>query len=277
MAYSVAALTPRLQSRYPLRRSGHYSRELADRVDEWFLYWGLLHDERQRTVFRRTDHTYLAAVCWPSCDSDTLYDLARLAAALMARDHEIDTAPPEQAIPMAHTFRSEVSARYDLGGVTGVDPRLQRTLAHLVHPLLRAGRLLQHSPRHRRTTGRPPARRGEPGYRAVLIQDILSAPRELAGGVSENIVAVLSAALRCPAPRALKEATALYEDLTDTYEQAFALLVPPSGHNPGVRAFASALNDFSTGLIEWTSHSVRYTQAETSNWNQADEIVARGL
>ncbi|MFJ7336781.1 hypothetical protein ACIQUU_26495 [Streptomyces sp. NPDC101116] len=304
-------------------------------MDEWFRSWGLLRDERQRTVFRRTDHTHLAAVCWPSCDADTLYDLARLAAVLMARDHEIDTAPPEQSISMARAFRSEVSARYGLGGGTGADPRWTPVFSELWHSLSTRrsprfmDRCLATAPTefltgclvYRRRSGNATeadeltayfstrrvtvAQRidhllaeaslgielddevlGDPLMsrlldldvdRTILIQDILSAPRELAAGESENIVAVLSAALGCTTPRALEEATVLYENLTDTYEQALtALLGSPSGRDHDVRAFASALNDFSTGLIEWTSHSVRYTQAETSNWTKPDEIVARG-
>lgn len=333
MTHPLGSIRPRLRSRHPLRRSAHYSRDLADRVDEWFLSWGLLGDAKQRSVFRHTDHTYLAAVCWPACDADTLYDLARLAAALMARDHEIDTAPPAHGVHMARTFLAEVRAGYDLNSATHTDPRWAPVFGELWHNLS-----ARCSPRYmdRLATALTDFLTGCVSYRrhstaahqdsdlaayfstrrvtvaqrvdhllieaslgteldddvladpltnhllrldvdrTILIQDILSAPRELAEGERENIVAVLAAAHGWPAPRALDEATAFYEDLTDAYQQAHAaLLDSPTGRNPNVRAFAAALNDFSAGLIEWTSHSVRYTRAETSNWNRPDEVVTR--
>ncbi|MFR0359287.1 terpene synthase family protein [Streptomyces sediminimaris] len=335
MTHPPGALRPRLESRHPLRCSAHYSRDLADRVDEWFLSWDLLRDESQRRVFRRTDHTYLAAVCWPRCDAGILYDLARLAAALMARDHEIDTAPADTAISMARAFLTEVRARYDLDGVRGTDPRWAPVFTELWHSLStrRSPRFMDRlataltdfltgclSYRRRGPATPRGARAGGEldGYlstrrltvaqridhllieaglgieldddvladplmgrllhldvdRTILIQDTLSAPRELADGESENLVAVLATDHGCSAQRALHEAMALYDGLTDAYEQAHAaLLDSPTGRDPNVRAFAGALNDFSAGLIEWTSHSVRYTRAEKSIWNQPDEII----
>jgi hypothetical protein len=326
---------PRLRSRSPLRRSAHYSQGLADRVDDWFLSWGMLTDPRQQAVFRRTNHTYLAAVCWPRSGPRALYDLARLAAALMARDHEIDTAPHDDALRNAHAFLTEVRTHYTVPAAEGTDPRwtpvfadlwrsiaayhserfmtrLADALADFVTGCLtyrqttaQAGRPIEveHYLRTRRTTI---AQRidhlltemslgfelDEPLLthplleqllaldvdRTILVQDILSAPRELADGETENLIAVLASCRSCTVHDALVEATTLYEHVTDAYDQTHAALLDTTvGAQSAIRDFASALNDFNAGLIEWTSTSIRYTQADTSHWNTPDEIVTGNI
>jgi hypothetical protein len=110
--------------------------------------------------------------------------------------------------------------------------------------------------------------------RSILVQDILSAPRELASGETENLIAVLTSCRSYSVHEALTEATAMYEQVTDAYDQSHAaLLDAATGALPAVRDFANALNDFNAGLIEWTSGSIRYTRTDTSRWNTPDETV----
>ncbi|MDO0936492.1 hypothetical protein QQY66_34095 [Streptomyces sp. DG2A-72] len=327
-------LRPRLRSRYPLRRSAHYHQDLADGVDRWFLSWGLLPDPRQQTVFRQTNHTYLAAVCWPAADRDTLYDLARLAAALMARDHQIDTAPHDHALDTARAFLTEVRTQYAHPAAEGTDPRwapvftdlwlslaahssprfmtrladsiadfltgcltYRQTTATGGHP-----RDLTHYLRTRRTTI---AQRIDhlltelslcielddtvlthplmdrllflDVERTILVQDILSAPRELADGETENVLAVLAAEHRCTPAEALPDALRLYEQAMDAYDHTHShLLHTDLSRQPHLRAYLTALNDFNTGLIEWTTNSVRYTRSPIAHWTIPDEIVHPG-
>jgi hypothetical protein len=329
----TASLQPRLRSRYPLRRSAHYHQGLADRVDDWFLSWDLLPDPGQQSVFRRTNHTYLAAVCWPRSNPRTLYDLARLAAALMARDHEIDTGPHDGAQRNAQAFLTEVRTHYALPAVEGTDPRWTPVFADLWHSIAayRSERFMSRladalanfitgclTYRRQTTAQADRTSDGLEDYlhtrrttiaqridhlltemslgieldehlltqplveqllaldvdRTILVQDILSAPRELASGETENLIAVLTSCRSYSAHEALAEATAMYEHVTDAYDQSHtALLDAAAGALPAVRDFANALNDFNAGLIEWTSGSIRYTRTDTSRWNTPDETV----
>lgn len=324
-------LRPRLRSRYPLRRSAHYHQGLADQVDNWFLSWGLLPDLRQQTVFRRTNHAYLAAVCWPAADRDTLCDLACLAAALMARDHEIDTAPHDEALRTARAFLTEVRTQYALPEAEGADPRWAPVFTDLWHSLAARSsprfmprladaladfltgcltyrhatamsgqpRDLAHYMRTRRTTiaqridhlltelslgieldetvlTHPLMDRllSLDVERTILVQDILSAPRELADGETENILAVLATEHRCTPAEALPKALRLYEQAMDAYDHTHSqLLRTPLSRQPHITAYLTALNDFNAGLIEWTTNSARYTRTPTDHWTIPGEII----
>ncbi|GAB2766381.1 terpene synthase family protein [Streptomyces bullii] len=327
-AAPVPALTiPPLRRRYPLRRSAHYDAALADEVDTWFLSFGLPTPQQQ--AYRRTNHAYLAAVCWPSADRRTLADLARLAAAVMARDHEIDSAPHPRALAAARSFLNDARhhftphadsdprwapvfinlwqriathrtdrfmdrladaiATYLTGCLTwlqttandsppaGLDAYLatrRTTIAQRVDHLLTEMSLgldlspaaLAHS-----LTKRLHALDVE---RTILVQDLLSAPKELADGETENLLTVLAAERQCTFAEALPDALRLYEQAMDAYDHAHhQLLHTELGRQPPIRAYLNALNDFNTGLIEWTTHSPRYARTAQADWTTPDEII----
>ncbi|SHM43610.1 hypothetical protein SAMN05216268_1119 [Streptomyces yunnanensis] len=110
--------------------------------------------------------------------------------------------------------------------------------------------------------------------RTILIQDLLSAPKELADGETENLLVVLAAEHHCTPAQALPLALNLYEQTMDTYDDAHhQLLLTPLGHDPVIRAYLDGLNDFNTGLIEWTTNSPRYTRDLRNRWTAPDEII----
>lgn len=324
-----ALAMPTLHRRYPLRRSVYYDAALAEEVDTWFLSFGLLPSRRQQEMYRRTNHACLAAVCWPSADRRTLADLARLAAAVMARDHEIDSAPRHQALGAARSFLDDIRHRFapradcdprwapiftdlwqriaayrtsgfmdrlaetmtvyltgcltwrqataDGASPVGLDMYLatrRTTIAQRIDHLLTEMSL--GTELHDAVLAHPLMERlhALDVERTILVQDLLSAPKELADGETENLLAVLAAERHCTPAQALPHALRLYEQAMDSYDHAHQqLLHTELGRKPCIRTYLNALNDFNTGLIEWTTHSPRYTRTPEPRWTSPDEII----
>jgi hypothetical protein len=125
----VAALRPRLTRRYRLKRSIHYTDELARRVDDWFLSYGLLQRPEEQRVFRETNHAYLTAVCWPAAAEGALFDLARLSAALIVRDHEFDSDRHGKGVELTRASLLDMRSQY----ATRTEPRWAPMFADIWH------------------------------------------------------------------------------------------------------------------------------------------------
>lgn len=153
------------------------------------------------------------------------------------------------------TRRTTIAQRID-HLMTEISLRIELCDETLTHPLM--DKLLRHDV-----------------DRTILVQDVLSARKELFDGEHENIVAVIAKLQHCPLAEALSQASNLYESLMSAYDQSHTeLLASPLGRQAEVRDFTHALNDFNAGLIEWASHSIRYTQTATTRWNSPDAIIA---
>ncbi|MEU1078027.1 MULTISPECIES: hypothetical protein [unclassified Streptomyces] len=329
-ASSTATLPmPTLHRRYPLRRSTHYDAALADEVDTWFLSYGLLTSSRQQEHYRSTNHTYLASVCWPCADRRTLADLARLAAALMARDHAIDSTSHRQALSTTHHFLQDAEhhftphpgrngpwtplfadlwqriathqperfmnrlaaaiATYLRGCLTRHRMIVGRAQPTDLHTYLKVRRytIAQHIDHlltemslrielHHATLTHPLMRRLHDAdiKRTILVQDLLSASRELAAGETENVIAVLAAEHNCTPSQALPHAISLFEQAMDAYDTTHRQILDTHlARHGATRAYLNALNDFNSGLIEWTTHSPRYSGNACPRWTTPDEIV----
>ncbi len=60
----------------------------------------------------------------------------------------------------------------------------------------------------------------------------------------------------------------------DAYDNTQSQLLRTSlGRQPHIRAYLTALNDFNAGLIEWTTHSARYTRSPIAHWTVPDQII----
>ncbi|MER5890848.1 hypothetical protein ABT160_44110 [Streptomyces sp. NPDC001941] len=120
--------------------------------------------------------------------------------------------------------------------------------------------------------------------RVISYQDILSLRKDLAEGETENLVHVFASELHCSLPQAMTAACAFFEEKMRRFDEvADEVKASPLGRRPDVRLFVDGLNDFTSGLIEWTSCSARYTLRSTSEWvtptvpfTRADQFGGRG-
>ena len=110
--------------------------------------------------------------------------------------------------------------------------------------------------------------------RVIVYQDILSCKKELTTE-QENIVSVIASSRGCSLQEAVNLACERFQAEMSRFDRLCEQLKTSSlAEHRDVLRYAGGLHDFTAGLIEWTSRSVRYTRQCKSNWS-TDAILIR--
>jgi Terpene synthase family 2, C-terminal metal binding len=108
----------------------------------------------------------------------------------------------------------------------------------------------------------------------IVAYDVMSLGRKLAHNDRENIVTIMAELRNCTLEEALHAAEDLYTELMETYDLAHAALrSSPLATHPDLPGLLQALHDFNSGLLAWTTGSIRYTHATHAQWPAPDAWV----
>lgn len=298
---TIALTVPRIDRAYPVRQSPHY-RDVVDDFHGWFLSHGLHDTPERRRSFVAKDYPYLVSIAWPACDQRLLWDIAAIAAALTERDDEYDRQRQTKANPLwvplfkavwsrfAHyvpvrqmSRLTDVVSAYSAGCADQFDGNLIQSdisdpvTTYLSTRYFSVGQLIDHV-LVEISLGIDIGDVLDDSLMAELVrldvarviacQDLLSLPKDLREGERDNLVLVIADSTGCSLQEAVDQAgDYLRTKMTDFDAQAARVLASPLGQRRDVRQFVKGLNDFTAGLIEWTSCSARYTGAATSTWS----------